>query len=468
MSADNSTILGVVVFARHGDRQGFYQDPQTYTASATVITPLGEQQEFQLGSLLRSQYLDPSSSTYIQGIANTSTLFQSNQVIVRADAGGEGGVIFDSAVALTQGLWPVTSNANTTLANGTTITSPLNGYQYVPIESVEPDQDVSLEGFTSCNTFDAHTAAFYNSTVFQQKQAEVAQFLIDLKPYMDNRPVTLQNMWNIFDYMNVQSIHNATFANALPAGYLEQARDLANWHEYNVFSDTSSTGIGNIAFRTMLPSVLTAMQRIANASDPLKLHYSAIAYKPFLSLFNMTGVNADGALPPTIVNYAAGVILEVRQPAGSSEPVLRFTFKNGTDDASFLPYPMSFPGWSGSADQDVPMSTFINAFQPAAVNTTLDWCHVCGQTQARECGALLGASSSNVQLAAHHDRISPVGAGFLGAGLTVAVFAMVLATLVFLGFLSFTRGKRQGARKPVKKDHVDLPSSTNSISKESA
>lgn len=42
MSADNSTVLGVVVFARHGDRQGFYQDPQTYTASATVITPLGE------------------------------------------------------------------------------------------------------------------------------------------------------------------------------------------------------------------------------------------------------------------------------------------------------------------------------------------------------------------------------------------------------------------------------------------
>ncbi len=55
-----------------------------------------------------------------------------------------------------------------------------------------------------------------------------------------------------------------------------------------------------VAFRAMVPSVVTAMQRIANASDPLKLHYSAIAYKPFLSLFNMTGVVADGALPPTI------------------------------------------------------------------------------------------------------------------------------------------------------------------------
>ena len=49
----------------------------------------------------------------------------------------------------------------------------------------------------------------------------------------------------IFDYMNVQSIHNATFANTLPAGYLNQTRDLANWHEYNVFSDSSFNGIGN-------------------------------------------------------------------------------------------------------------------------------------------------------------------------------------------------------------------------------
>ena len=45
--------------------------------------------------------------------------------------------------------------------------------------------------------------------------------------------------------MNVQSIHNATFANQLRPGVLAQARDLANWHEYNVFSDTTVDGIGN-------------------------------------------------------------------------------------------------------------------------------------------------------------------------------------------------------------------------------
>ncbi|KAH9845992.1 phosphoglycerate mutase-like protein [Lenzites betulinus] len=460
MSADNSTVLGVVMFARHGDREGFYQDPVTYTASATAITPLGEQQEFQLGSFVRDQYTATNSSTYINGIAPSDALFQMNQVIVRADAGGEGGVIFDSAVALTQGLWPATPKAITQLANGTTVTSPLGGYQYIPIESVEPNEDVSLEGFTSCTAFDNHTSAFYASAAFQAKQQQVAQFLTDLTPYMDGRPVTLENMWNIFDYMNVQSIHNATFADALPKGYLEQARDLANWHEYNVFSDTSVTGIGNIAFRTMLPSVITAVQRIANASDPLKLHYSAIAYKPFLSLFNMTGVVSDGALPPAIVNYAAAVVLEVRQ-TGSAEPVLRFKFKNGTDDAGFTPYPMSISG--ATAAQDVPISTFVNAFQSASVNTTLDWCHVCGQTQARGCAALLAAPATT-QFVAQHDRISPVGAGFLGAGLTVAVVGLAAAVLVFLGLL--TLGRASAAPKKGRGEHVH--SSTNSLTKESA
>jgi hypothetical protein len=47
--------------------------------------------------------------------------------------------------------------------------------------------------------------------------------------------------------MNVNDIHNATFAQALPPTYLAQAQALANWHEYNVFSDNAIGGIGNSA-----------------------------------------------------------------------------------------------------------------------------------------------------------------------------------------------------------------------------
>lgn len=123
-----------------------------------------------MGSLIRSRYLDTASATYIQGINPSTALLRQSQIAVRADAGDEGGVIFDSSVALLQGLFPVTSLSNITLANGTTVISPLGGYQYVPskfpmfelvhlakdvtarsVESVEPNEDVSLEGFTSCN-----------------------------------------------------------------------------------------------------------------------------------------------------------------------------------------------------------------------------------------------------------------------------------------------------------------------------
>lgn len=41
MASDDGQLLGVVLLVRHGDRQGFYQDPTTYTATDTQITPLG-------------------------------------------------------------------------------------------------------------------------------------------------------------------------------------------------------------------------------------------------------------------------------------------------------------------------------------------------------------------------------------------------------------------------------------------
>jgi prostatic aicd phosphatase len=40
----------------------------------------------------------------------------------------------------------------------------------------------------------------------------------------------------------------------------------------------------------MAYTIINNFNRLANASDPLKLAYNAISYKPFISLFNMTGV----------------------------------------------------------------------------------------------------------------------------------------------------------------------------------
>jgi lysosomal acid phosphatase len=151
-----SEILGVVVLARNGDRVEFYQDPKTYAGLETQTTALGEvrrttflpslflrpssqpesvflpwqAQSHHLGTVLRDTYLDGASPSFIKGMH--TDLVDNDQVHVRVKAGYEGTVVFDSAIALLQGLFPPNLNNNIRLANGTTIVAPLGGYQYVP------------------------------------------------------------------------------------------------------------------------------------------------------------------------------------------------------------------------------------------------------------------------------------------------------------------------------------------------
>ncbi|KAG6844518.1 hypothetical protein H0H87_006279 [Tephrocybe sp. NHM501043] len=423
-----------------------------------------QQQEFQLGERLRQLYLNASSPSYIDGM--NSSLVNDAQFRVRADAGGEAGVIMNSALSLLQGLVPANPGFNTTLANTTTITAPLGGYQYVPIESVEPNNDISLEGWTSCNTFTTATSAFYNSTEFKAKADEYKSFLASLPPYLDGRPVSLENMWNIYDFMNVQSIHNEVFSKALPEGMLETARDLANWHEYHVFSDPELSGIGNIAGQTIIPSIISGFKSIVSETDPVKFVYHAISYKPFISLFNMTkvaeaapevaGIGRQFAFNPLttftdkswLVNYAAAVALEARQPATGGEPVLRLNFMNGTDD-DFKTYSIL------GSSSDVPLNDFINYLQPVAIDALPEWCSVCANTQDRGCATLTTVAASAV--ANSRPTIGSVGAGFLGAGLMLFVALAMLGVLAFLGCLTLGTGKlkRMRSTKGSVSDHED-------------
>ena len=58
----------------------------------------------------------------------------------------------------------------------------------------------------------------------------------------------------IFDFINVNYIHNETFAYRLPPSFLGQARDLANFHEHGVYTDKTADGIGNggYSFRSFI------------------------------------------------------------------------------------------------------------------------------------------------------------------------------------------------------------------------
>ena len=47
-----TTLLGVVLLARHGDRVEFFQDPFTYNPTQTFLTALGSVRTLQLHPLV--------------------------------------------------------------------------------------------------------------------------------------------------------------------------------------------------------------------------------------------------------------------------------------------------------------------------------------------------------------------------------------------------------------------------------
>ena len=129
-------VWSSVAFVYHGERTPL-QGPVL-----PVLTPLGAQQMFDLGSMFRTRYVSTSQQDSphgpIQGIATDG--IDNSQLFVAAD---KTPYTAASAFALMQGLYPPHTRAfsNETgsleaaeLANGTVIDYPMDGYQYPDIE----------------------------------------------------------------------------------------------------------------------------------------------------------------------------------------------------------------------------------------------------------------------------------------------------------------------------------------------
>ncbi|KAG2098899.1 phosphoglycerate mutase-like protein [Suillus cothurnatus] len=360
-------LLGVVLLARHGDRTGYYQDPATYNSTQAYITPLGEQQEFELGSFLRKTYLNPDSPSFIQNIS--TDVANIDQLAVRADAGG-GNVILNSAYALVQGLYPSTKKCEMTLANGTTVIPPLGGYQYIPGKS-----SPLFTSWIDCEYFQYHLARVYASPAFKDMSNTAAPFLTALKPYLGDVSNNFTNM--IYDHVNVQYTYNKTYYETLPPTFLQQARYYSDWLQRNVFTDSVQNSIGQISIRTLLPDIIWALGNMTEPSNQVKINIQEIDYKPFISLFNVTNATVTDPDISGTVNYASVVALELSQDSQGHHEV-SMKFKNGTQDSQFRQLKMF-------GNTSITLHSFIAELFWSTVNSTNEWCFSCNQTVHRGC-----------------------------------------------------------------------------------
>ncbi|KAF9238933.1 phosphoglycerate mutase-like protein [Melanogaster broomeanus] len=368
-------LVGVVLVARHGDRAGVVpQNYTTYNSTQGYLTPYGASQEYDLGSYLRDTYLDPSSDTYIQGI-NTDVA-DVDQLYVRADAGG-GNVILDSAYALLQGLYPPTKSSKIKLANGQEVTSPLGGYQYVPVQSLEYWQAPSLTSWMDCNYFQSHLGRVNVGVQFKDYAVQAAPFLQAVTPYLGGLNNSFLNMWNIYDFLNVQYTHNETFYKSFPATLMQQARHFANLHEQAIFTDSTQNAVGQIAIRTLWPEIFWSLGNMTAPSNKVKLALTEVDYKPFISMFNVTNATVTNPEISGIADYASAVAFELSQSTTGDYSVA-MKFKNGTNDEEFQSLKMF-------GKDSLTLPEMILALDWTTINSTINWCFSCNQTIRRGC-----------------------------------------------------------------------------------
>ncbi|CCM06036.1 uncharacterized protein FIBRA_08282 [Fibroporia radiculosa] len=385
----HSEVIGAVVLACNGDRTAAYQDPITYEAGPTLTTPLGEVssyqlytqhfqsheptfnlqvQSYQLGAQLRDIYLDHDSPSRIFGVDADLVDFSQIHVIIKA--GAEGPAAFSSGMGLLQGLFPPSTDHNILLSNGTKVVAPLGGYQYVPVETVDPSNDHSLESWIDCLAFEKHVKEVQESSEFMQATRASQQFFNVMQDFMVGRAASLENAYNLWDFVSTQRTHNMTYAYRLPPTLVEQARGWANFRENLIFSDPEPTGIGNS--RTALSPIIGFLQDIAYNDEPLKLMIIEATYQPFISMFHMTGaVDALHALAG-IPDFGSALVIELRQTQDAdTRHALRFRFKNGTvKDFRTLEI-------FGHRD-DIPLTEFIFRLETSIINTRDQWAKSCG------------------------------------------------------------------------------------------
>lgn len=102
--------------------------------------------------------------------------------------------------------------------------------------------------------------------------------------------------------------------------------------------------------------------------------------------------------------------------------------------------------------------------QPYALNNITSWCTVCANTVNTGCDVVALAATEKAQLTAanatiaslfsgSNNSVSPVGAGFIGAAVTIIVGAVLLGLGMGIGWVKV--GKKDGSRSWNKRDVQD-------------
>ncbi|OWP01261.1 histidine acid phosphatase [Marssonina coronariae] len=451
------TVLGVYIFHRHGDRTSKSTPP-------TSLTNLGYQQVWQSGNFYRNRYVNANSSFHIYGLA--SDIVETSQLSVEAPADT---VLQNSAAGFLQGLYPPTGATLGTqsLANGSSVSAPLDGYQLIPVNTVtsassgaNSENSAWLQGQSGCAKAIVSSNNYFFSDDYFSKLNSTRDFYTSILPVI-NRTFTaatgtFKNAYTVFDLINVALIHNTSIQSQdlLTGDNLYQLRTLADDHEFNL-AYNSSEPIRGIAGSTLAAQIVQQLNTTIVGKSKVPVGVQFGAYASFLSFFGLSQLPAVSENFTGVVDYASSMSFEPVTNAtvtSTSYPSddqisVRFMFSNGSAAAN---PPTTYPLF-GQLETRLPWTTFVSEMNKFAIGDQAAWCSQCGNSTG-VCASATATSSGSTPSAsagsASEGGISTTVAGVVGAMVTLAVILSLEALVLLAGRWRLVKQKKVGAVAP--------------------
>ncbi|GKT47540.1 tether containing UBX domain for glut4 [Colletotrichum spaethianum] len=429
-SAVAETVHGVLVFSRHGDRT-------TKHYGAQSLTSLGAQQCFEVGSDYRSRYLESNSPRRILDISEDK--YVSSQVYASAP---DQGILLNTATAFLQGLYPPLVDLNvqiatSTLNNGSTSTSPLNGYQYVLLhgENSNSPDTIWIKGDDGCPANAAAYKSFEASQEFQTRVAATKDFYAGfydvLESVYDYKPenMTYKNAYDIFDLVNVARIHNSTsLARNVTDEELLQLRTLADSAEFG-YNFNASQSDRSIHARTLTAGILAQLNQTVASEGKLKFSLLSGSYDTFLAFFGLTDLIAVSDDFYGLPDYASTMAFELVSDDATAFPAdvdadlrVRFLFQNGTS-GELITFPLF-----GTGEETILWPRFVSEMQERAISTVEEWCSACSSLVSF-CAAYQDEATGSGTNSSR--GMSNAVAGVIGAAVTLGVVALAGGIALF-------------------------------------
>ena len=350
-------------------------------------------------------------------------------------------ILLNTATSFLQGLYPPLLDlkpeiaSQTVLNNGSTSTSPLEGYQYVVLhgEKANSPDAIWIKGDDNCPAVIEASESFEASEEYLNTFDSTRDFYRSLFPavqgvfdYRSPDNMSYAKAFDIFDLVNVARIHNATSpARNVTDEQLFQLRTLANSAEFGYNFNTSQPA-RSLHAETLAGAVLAQLNQTVASKGKLKFSLLAGSYDVFLAFFGLANLTSASPDFFGLPDYASTMAFEVFTTANSTEfPAdaaanlrVRFLFRNST-----YGQPTAFPLF-GKGEDSLSWPDFVKEIRNRAITSASQWCSLC-RSSVSFCAAYKSDTDAGGSEASGNGRMSNAVAGVIGAMVTLAVVALV-------------------------------------------